>query len=236
MRIRHRWPAIIIGVIFLITLGIGAAAVFAQTSGDAEGRVGTDDGSEETIQVPPSDRTGFWRSWGRGPDQLHQGPIARLRRSGIDRDQLLADALDISLEELGEARAEAQEAWILQAVEEEVITQDEADLLLAVAAFKNTVDKVELLASALGINLEELEQAREDGLLLRELLEELDLNPADVREDLRAVFESAVEDALFSGAITQEQAELILEFERPGRFLRRIHPFGSWHPGRPGDF
>jgi hypothetical protein len=229
MRIRHRWPAIIIGVIFLLTLVIGVAAVFAQTSGDAEGSVGTDDGSEGPVQAPPSNRTGFWRSWGRGPDELHQGPIARLRHSGIDRDQLLADALDISLEELGEAQAEAREAWIFQAVEEEVITQDEADLLLAVTAFKDSVDKKEILADALGISLEELEQAREDGLRLRELLEDLDLNPADVREGLRAAFESAVEDALSSGAITQEQADLILEFERPGRFLRRIRHLSPRH-------
>jgi hypothetical protein len=229
MRIKQRWPVIIIGAIFLLTLVIGAAAVFAQTSGDAEGSRRADDGSEEPVKLLPVARTGFWQPWGRGPDELHQGPIARLRHSGINRDQLLADALDVSLEELGEARAEARQAGILQAAEEEVITQDEADLLLAVAAFKDTVDKAELLANALGINLEELEQAREDGLHLRELLEELDLNPADVREGLRAVFESAVEEALFSGAITQEQADLILEFERPGRFFRRIRHLSPRH-------
>jgi hypothetical protein len=236
MRIKHRWPTIIIGLIFLLTLVIGAAAVFAQTSGDAEGISGADDGSEESDQVTPGDRTGFWRPWGRGPDEPHQGPIARLRRSGIDRDQLLADALDISPEELVEARAEAREAGILQAVEEEVITQDEADLLLAVIAFKGSVNKAELMANAVGISLEELEQAREDGLGLRGLLEELGLSPDDVREGLRAAFESSVEDAVSSGSITQEQADLILEFERPVRFLRRMHPSGPWHPRSPGGF
>ena len=114
MRIRHRWPAIIIGVIFLLTLVIGAAAVFAQTSGDAEGSVATDDGSEGPVQAPPSNWTGFWRSWGRGHDELPQGPIARLRHSGIDRDQLLADALGISVEELQDARVEARNAGIQQ--------------------------------------------------------------------------------------------------------------------------
>ena len=236
MRSKPRWPTIIIGVIFLLTLVIGAAAVFAQTSGDAEGSGLADDGTEETVQLRPVDRNGFWRPWGRGADKLRQGPIARLRHSDIDRDQLLADALDISTEELGEARAEAREAWILQAVEEEVITQDEADLLLAAIAFKGTVDKREILANALGISIEELEQARDDGLGLRGLLEELELSPVDVRESLRAAFESSVEDAVSSGAITQEQADLILEFERPGRFLRRMQPSGPWHPRNPGGF
>jgi hypothetical protein len=236
MRIKHRWPAIIIGVIFLLALLIGAAAVFAQTSGVAEDISQADDGSEEPVQVPPGDRAGFWRPWGRDPDEPRQGPIARLRRSGIDRDQLLADALDISLEELGEARAEAREARILQAVEEEVITQDEADLLLAAIAYKGTVNRAELLTNALGISLEELEQAREDGLGQRGLLEELELTPAGVREGLRAAFESSVEDAVSSGAITQEEADLILEFERPGRFLRRMLPSVLGHPRSPGGF
>ncbi len=235
MRFKIRWPAIIIGLVLILILAIGAAAVFAQSSPDESDKSGRE-GNRGTDQRSPSNRFGLWRHLRRGSDSVPQGPLARLWRSGVDRDQLLADALGISVAELHEARVEARNTGIQQAADDGIITQDEADLLLAVMAFKVTVDKAELLTEALGISVDELMEAREDGLRMRELLEELELSPTDVREGLKEAFEAAVEDAVLSGEITEEQADLLLNFERPGRFFRGFHPFGSKSPRGSGDF
>ena len=149
------------------------------------------------------------RPRGRFPGNLLEG-------SNIDYDALLADALGITVEELHDAREEAKAAAIEQAVDEGIITQRQADLIAAVRILRSAINRGELVASALGITVEELQEARQDRAL-RALLVELEMNPAEVKEAVLAEFETFVQQAVEDEIITEEQAELVLG--RPGLVL-----------------
>lgn len=150
-----------------------------------------------------------------------------LEGSNIDFDALLADALGITVEELHDAREEAKAAAIEQAVDEGIITQRQADLIVAVRVLRGAINRSELVAGALGITVEELQEARQDRAL-RALLAELDMNPAEVKEAVLAEFEVFVQQAVEDEIITEEQAELVLD--RPGLVLKTRQGLQ-----RPGD-
>lgn len=117
----------------------------------------------------------------------------------IDYTQLLADALGISVEELEAAFETARTAAIEQAVEEGLITQEQADEMLVWGGIGHkgfglfgrkphevsgsTIDENALLADALGISVEELQTARDEAN------------------------QAAIEQAIAEGLITQEQID-----------------------------
>jgi uncharacterized protein (DUF433 family) len=73
------------------------------------------------------------------------------------------------------------------------------------------------IADTLGISVEELEAAREEGTKLPELAEELGVDMADVEAAIQAVRAEAIDQALADGLITAEQAERLLTQDgRPG--------------------
>jgi len=128
----------------------------------------------------------------------------------IYKEELLADALDINVKELRDAQLEARTAAIEKAVEEQLITKKQADLMLSYAELKDYIDKEEILADALGISIEELQTSCEEGKTLYKLIDELDLEVAKVFESLNEGFKEAIEKAVKDGMITQEQADQIL--------------------------
>jgi hypothetical protein len=114
---------------------------------------------------------------------------------GGDGQQALADALGISLEELQAAQQEASDAAIQQALEQGLITQEQADaMLLRGHGFRgtrsfgkdSTIDYDALLVGALGISVEELDSARQE------------------------VQAAQLAQAVADGTLTQEQADLIV--------------------------
>jgi predicted transcriptional regulator len=127
--------------------------------------------------------------WGRG------GP------HGIDYQQLLADALGITVDELQAAYETARAAAIEQAVTEGLITREQADEMLVWGGTgrrgfgffgfhrgpkgvpASAIDEQALLADALGITVDELQAAREEAN------------------------QAAIEQAVAEGLITQEQAD-----------------------------
>ncbi len=142
----------------------------------------------------------------------------------------------------GEGR-EGREAMIDRLVEEGVITQEQAD---DVAAVRDAVqahreelraEKQQSIADALGVTVEDLEAAREEGTTLAEL----------AGDDLSAIVDlfttqatERVEEGVASGRITQEQADERLDglaeriesrLEDGGGFGRR----GDGHRGRHGN-
>jgi hypothetical protein len=165
-----------------------------------------------------------------------QGPWDRLKqrvrrwqnmkRGREIMDLALADELGISIEELHDARQSARLTAIEQAVEEGLISEERAELILARLALAGTLDEGELVAEALGLTPEELEAARAEGQTIRELIFELDLTPAELRQNLLVAYEAAVEQAVLDGILTRQQADLLLE--RPGqalpRSIRSPHP------------
>lgn len=159
-------------------------------------------------------------SWsGRGEQRLPLG-------ADIDYDSFLADALGISVEELQEARSEAYVAAIQYAADEGYLAQRRVDQLLGVHAMRGLVNEGELVAKALGVTLEEFQEARQNQAL-RRLFEELELAPEEVKRAILEQFETIVDEALDDGQITEEQAELLKEY--PGLMLRR--PIEQWRRG-----
>ena len=183
----------------------------------------------------------------------------------------LANALGITVEELTAARQKANEAAIDQALEQGLITQAQADQLKAKEnsfpfagrwngwMSQNGIDYEALLAEALGITPEKLQEAKNqafeasidqavtDGKLTQEQADLMKGRQAlysneSFQTAMQSAFETAVKAAVSSGVITQAQADLILEqagnrfdgmggFGGPGGFGP---DFGGRGPGRHG--
>jgi hypothetical protein len=150
--------------------------------------------------------------------------------SGIDFNAFLADALGISVGDFDLAREAAHEAAIQQALEDGVITEEQVALKEAREAFWNAMPKDEIQAKALGISLDELEAAKNEGIRVPDLLEELGIDPEDFAANMEAAWEEAIQDAVSNGTLTQEQADLLLA----DGFHGMRHPGGRGHHGRSG--
>jgi hypothetical protein len=163
-----------------------------------------------------------------GADEFGAGPLEGPGMFGgrIDREALLAEALGITVEELRAAQEQANTAAIQQALDEGLITQEEADAMLSRIKLRSYLDREALMAEALGITVEELQAARAEGKPLGVLIYELQLDPATVRTAMRTAYEEAIAQAVTDGVITQEQADQMLQ--RPG--------FGPGGPGGRGGF
>ncbi len=175
----------------------------------------------------------------------------RGQAGGIDKEALLADALDITTDELQAAREEAHEAAIAQAVEEGIITQEQADEMARRRTLQEEyLNREALLAEVLNMTVEELEAARAEGQTLTDLLEAQGLEATTVHDNLEAAFEAALAEAVADGILTQEEAdEMQFGFGRGGMMApgagkrggrggargRGMLPGGPGMPGNPED-
>lgn len=148
----------------------------------------------------------------------------------VDHEALLAEALDISVEELQTAKDAAREAGLADAIAEGDITEEQAEQMRAMHVLRDYIDHEAILAGALGVTVEELQTAHEEGTV-RDLFEDLDRD--QVKEAMQAGFEAAVAEAVAGGVITQEQADALESGEgfgkRGGFFSGR-----GGHGGRDG--
>jgi len=155
---------------------------------------------------------------------------------GVDFDALLADALNISVDELQTARTKAHHARIDAAVASGELTQEQADQMQAMQALRGYIDREFLSAQALGLAVDELQAARQAGKSMADLLTEKGLTQAEYEEAYQAAYEAAVAKAVTDGIITQEQADEILSktglLGGPGNFGRGGP--GGGGPGGPG--
>lgn len=182
-------------------------------------------------------------------------------KDGYDSENL-ATALGISVEELNAARTTAGENAINQALEDGLITQTQADQLrergIAFPILRwrgwlseNGIDFEALLADALGISVETLQdayqqayQARIDQAVADGRLTEAEadlirgrqalFSNDDFRSSMQAAFEAAVQEAVENGVITQSQADQILSSQSDGGFLDFHRGMPSF--GRHGGF
>jgi len=179
---------------------------------------------EAPPQQPPM---GAWRGgplhrpmpWGGG---MHDGPDWGL---GSAYQEHLAQALGISADELDAAMKSAQAAMLEEAVANGRITQEQADLIQAGMALRDYVDKDAIMAEALGISVDELNAARDEGTSLRDLFQEQGLDRQTLRENLKNAMDDALNQAVADGVITQEQADLLRE---------KTQNFGERGFGGPG--
>ncbi len=234
----------------LVALVAFGVATFAQ-----------DDDDVETPDAESEEPAGDDRADESTEDDEAELTVPGLWRDGrpANHDEYLADALGISVDELQAAYEETQIAAIEQAVEEGILTEEQADELLdRVNGFHGRfrrgfrfggIDEDALLAEALDISVEALEAARveasrakldamvEAGALTQE---EADLMAAReavgtyfdqeaVAAIIQEAYESAVTQALEEGAITQEQADRLLESPA---FPRRLKFFEDGFHGR----
>jgi hypothetical protein len=175
MNKRRKWIVGIFGGLGIAAIAVGALA-FAFTM----------KASAQTLQVPM-----FGRALGHfGPGDFGFG-------SG--ENQYLADALGISLADLQAAQQEASDAAIQQAVDQGLITQEQADAMILRGSGlyfdrglewrgvsdASGIDYDALLANALGISVDELDAAK-----------------TQAQDQMLA-------DAVANGELTQDQADLI---------------------------
>ncbi len=190
--------------------------------------------------TPPTDR-----SKASSPNERINGNI-----------QALADELNISLETLQTAHIEAGTAFIQAKVASGELTQDQADEIIedlddsGHVVWRNRKSMVGVqsdafetyLAEALGITIEELQQAREnvfmseiaqavtDGKLTQEQADLMIARKAIksyLPDAMKAAQTSAINQALADGKITQAQADLLLS-------NLESHSFHGFMGGRQG--
>ena len=164
---------------------------------------------QELITQEQADRMLVWGGMGRkgfGFSGFGRGPKG-MSSGAIDEEALLAKALGITVEKLQAAREEANQAAIDQAIAEGIITQEQADQMMARKDLQSYLDRDTLLAQALGIKVEDLKAAYAEGKTLSDLIAEQGMGAAAVRENLMAAYKEAIAQAVEDGVITKEQAE-----------------------------
>ena len=211
-----------ITVVAVLVLGLAGSIALAQ---DAT----PDAPAQEDATVPES--RDFLRGHG-------MGRWDGFGRSSSDGGRLayLAEALGITVDELEDAQERAYAASVADAVAAGEITQEQADQILAARALKSYIDRQTILATALGMTVEELEAALTGGQTLSELMEEKGVDAATLQANAQAAYEAAVQQAVTDGVITQTQADEVLagdEFNLFGRGGRGGH-HGGGRGGRGG--
>ena len=146
----------------------------------------------------------------------------------LNYDEFLADELDITVAELNTAMQAARQAMLQAAVDKGLITEEQYEMMQARAALAKYIDREALTAKALGISVEEMQTAREQGKSLRDLLDEQNMDMLDFRNNLEAAYQEAVQQAVKDGVITQEQAEQFLQVD----FGRNLFPRADRFDGR----
>ena len=187
MEKRNKWTRIILIGALVAALAIGAV-IFVPQAVRAQ-----DDQPEDptTLPMPRFTMPGI-RGIG-GPEGFGFG-------GDIDYDAYLAEALDITVEELQAARETARTKALEEAIEKGYITEEQVANMTAREAVMQNLDLEALQA--------QLDTLKEEGADLRSQMK------AAVQEALQA----AVDQALADGTITQDQADQILAGGLGGKF------------------
>jgi polyhydroxyalkanoate synthesis regulator phasin len=232
-----KWIYMIVGGFLAIGLIAGAGLVFLRSEA-------------ASLRVPAAASayaTGLQSGW-FGDDDRPMGKY----------EEALADALGISVEKLQAAYDAIWKASIDAAVDEGKLTDDQAEQMLGRGGFAMRGRRApiglgsemnELLANELGISVSTLEAAQEKA---HEILIAEAIASGDLSEDQAALmqahqlmgpymqaamadaFENAVDKALSEGAITQIQADLLLENGGPGTRGPGMFPGSGGIRGRGG--
>ncbi len=239
MKTNKKRKYIIWGAVIVLLMAIGATAAFAQ--GGFPGS-----GSNTPFQ-------------GQTPDHFNGS-----RPDKTPDNELLAEALGITVEELQTAFDTAGAAALEQAVADGLITQEQADEIasgsgrglhnfMPRAAQENAIDFEALLADALGISVDDLQAARETvaEARLAEMVESgrITQEQADMMRARQAVNEYVDHDAIqamiqeaYETAVQQALDNGDITQEQADQLLSGEHTFGpggfggQHGHGRPGGF
>lgn len=193
METRKKWITIPIIGALVVAIALGVMAFTPSNAANIQGQ-----------EVPPDESLPWKGGFGRD-GRLGFG-------TSFDYDAYLAEALGVSVADLQAARQAAHDAALEQAVAEGLITPERAELIKARQALMQYIDHQEILSQALGIDVADLEAARQEGKPLLYLFGELGLEPADIKSALQSAYEDAVQQAVDDGVITDSQAEMLQEY------------------------
>ncbi|MGC9397809.1 MAG: hypothetical protein ACP5HM_01590 [Anaerolineae bacterium] len=119
-----------------------------------------------------------------------------------DYDALLAEELDVTVEELQAAREAAHEQVLEQALEDGVITEEQYENAQMRMALRPYLDPQALMAEALGVSEDELAEKT-----LAEWMEELELDRETLIDRLEDAYEAALDQAVADGIITEDEVD-----------------------------
>ena len=153
-----------------------------------------------------------WITDAEAAEAIEEGERIRLGRSQyykgiVDKEALLADALGVTEAQLDAAQEASFDAKLAERIEEGRLTAEEAADKEAIHDFKQSIDKDEVLAEALGISVAELDAYRASNTDWNDVLDDLGLTSEDVRDEQQAIKQDLIDDAVDNGTLTEEQAE-----------------------------
>ncbi len=153
-----------------------------------------------------------------------------------DRDEiraLMADELGVTVDELEAAQDAVQETMLAQLVADGTITQAQLDEMLEMKALRELAqdifsrdDAQAVIAEQLGLTVEELAAARDEGTHVYDLAEEQGIDMETLMTAVSDARTAAINAAVADGTLTQEQADLLLSQNGPH--------FGFGGHGGPG--
>ena len=140
-------------------------------------------------------------------------------------DEILAEKLEVSVEELRDARSEAQDDYIDELVEAGVLTDQEAEDLKAwnpgetlreLISEGNLVQIRDFLltevAGLFDMEREALEEDLSEGMSLKEIAEEQDISNDEIQTRLQDHVDEVLDMATQNGLLSEEQATDINDF------------------------
>ena len=261
----NKFRKMTVTVVAMALLVMGGTAVFAQQvdEGSSTPILQTDDGSQDDL-APLNEDTGQQnRSQGHRNGGKNGRFLDREAASATIADALgitveelqaaheegttlpdLAESLGVEMEVVEAAIEAARAEAIAQAVADGTITQEEADAMAERAELQNVIRDIfdrdamtAVAADVLGLTVEELEAAKEDGVRFPELAEEAGIEITVLTDAMEQAKADALQSAVDSGLITQEQADEIGSRVGGGNHGPRQGGHGGSHSGgRPsGD-
>ncbi|MFQ5410207.1 MAG: hypothetical protein ACE5FI_17490 [Anaerolineales bacterium] len=211
-----------IGVVVALVGALAVSAVSAQTDTPPNGDR-PDLGIREAVNAAVADALGM--------------TVDELQAAHEDGQRLpeIAEAQGVDLDVVKAAAEAAKEEAVNAAVADGTLTQEQADRILSHEGRPGRGPEgpngrrgnPEALAEALGMTVEELQAAKAEGLTLEELAAQQGTTVEDVHAALQAAREEAIQQAVEEGRLTQEQADAILNGERPS-------PGSGFGPGGVG--
>jgi hypothetical protein len=258
----NKFRKIMVTVVAMALLVMGGTAVFAQQAdnGSSTPIQQTDDGTQGDLAPfnQGNGQRGGPQGHGNGGENGrlldHDVASAAIADAlGITVEELqaaqdegttlpdLAESLGVDMEVVQAAIQAVRAEAIAQAVADGTITQEQADAMAERAALQTVIRDIfdrdamdAVKADVLGMTVEELQAAQDEGIRLPQLAEEAGIEMSVLTDAMQQAKADALQTAVDDGLITQEQADTIASHAGPGNHGSRQGGQGG-HGGHGGQ-